>query len=393
MAYQAQIHDDPATHVLVIGVGNYTHLPDEGGGGPPAQGSAYASGLTKISTSVPSATRVANWFLDSFQNTERPLGSIDILLSGEAFLRKGKPAPDKVPTPTFLNIRTAFREWRERCHANELNHAVFYFCGHGMEASSHYLLAEDVFADEGAIPENFIDLDATLTRMKECQATTQLYFIDACRTTFSHKLESIHAKESPQGRFGRPLLTSGVALDFNDRNAFIYKSSKKRGLPALARTQQESYFVEALIECLDHFGAGNDFGTGQFTVRMESLKEALNERLQRMAVKYAQPALGLGLQTDPGLPLHDPNLHFIAPADALVQSSVQITPPPAHAVAEIRLQGPQSHSRSPSEAPWLLEIPPGDYDVTVDFPGTPYAPLTFRRNVTMPRYPISGQAV
>jgi hypothetical protein len=384
MAYRQGLVSDPATHVLIIGVDDYTHLPPQGGGGGPVtRGDVYAPGLTKLSTATPSAEHVAEWFLDpgGFRHPQRPLASLNILVSAGSF--RG----EAVPRPTFSAIRTAFSEWRDRCHTHEDNNAVLYFCGHGMEESSHYLLPEDIFDDPAAPDENFIELDATIKFMGQCRASTQLYFIDACRTPFPHKLEGIRDNLIQQRReFGRTLIRPQPNPAFFQRHAMEFKSAITRGLPASARVGQETYFAEALVECVRHYGAADDANSGEYWVRIESLREALQERMRRKAIEHAIADLGCSCKVDEIHPTKNPALHLIEPHDVLVQSQVMLLPEVAHQAATIKLIGANTYEHLPAPGPWVDEMVPGLYNVSVSFKhpivGKPKSPAY----LTMPTY-------
>lgn len=382
----------PSTHVLIVGVDDYKHLPREDGGGPQVAGHEYAPGLTKISTAAPSAQRLANWFLNGFTNPQRPLGSLDVLLSTGAFSEGAKP-PTAVATPTFENLKTAFRQWRDRCAAHDNNHAIFYFCGHGFEESSHYLLPEDALDDPGDVTGKFIDFDATLTLMGQCRARAQLYFVDACRSPFSKRLQDIRkaAMEAAinQGQAPRPLgkalLGNEAGPFFEPRNAVIYKSAGRKGAPAKSRRGQESYFVEALIECLKNFGAANDFGSGEHWVRIESLRDALQERMRRSSRKNSLEEVGFDFDPFRFNPNLNPDLHLIA--SPIVQTKIQLDPSSRHTETTIELEGPKKYSCPPGPGPWEHEMEPGIYDVTFNFdpPLPKRGPM--KKVLSMPVYP------
>ncbi len=394
MAYREGLAADPATHVLVIGVDDYRHLPYEGGGGGPrTRGDDYAPGLTKISTAGPSAELIADWFLDAsgFNNPQRSLGSLDILLSSGNFKAAGGVV-EAVAKPTFSAIRSAFAAWRDRLHAHEDNHAILYFCGHGMEEINHYLLPEDVLDDPAAVDENFIDLDATIVRMAQCRASTQLYFIDACRSPFPHKLSAISTNVLSTGgkTFGRALIAPPASAASFRRNAMVFKSALKKGQPAKARVGKESYFAEALVECLNHFGADDDANSGEYWVHIDSLQKALFERMRRKAVQYGIPGLGCDFDAKSLRPEARPDLHLIAAAKAKVQSHVVLVPDAAHAEATIKLSanqpGGQTYERLPSPEAWIDELVPGAYDVSASFNSSGYRNPKSPALVMMPTY-------
>lgn len=61
------------------------------------------------------------------------------------------------------------------------NIGVFYFCGHGVMASDHYLLAED-FGRSNAQPwAQAFDISTTIRAIEREVPGAVFYFIDACR--------------------------------------------------------------------------------------------------------------------------------------------------------------------------------------------------------------------
>jgi hypothetical protein len=105
-----------------------------------------------------------------------------MLLSGPSTYEHPDGNPQPVAPATMDNVRIAFDRWHDRCDADPENVAVFYFCGHGIEADTLALLMEDF----GKRPKNpwtqAMGFSLTRLGMTLCQAKTQFYFIDACRS-------------------------------------------------------------------------------------------------------------------------------------------------------------------------------------------------------------------
>ena len=166
---------DTALHALIIGVGDYPHLP--GGTGTTTQADL---GLGQVSTPVPSALAVCNWASTEYGNAAAPLGSIELLISA----RDPYDVPlggISVDRATEANVRDAVQRWLQRADRNPGNIALFYFCGHGVEKDNQYLLLEDYGANQYQPTEASIDLNGFHTGMLSCKAGTQLFFADACR--------------------------------------------------------------------------------------------------------------------------------------------------------------------------------------------------------------------
>lgn len=168
--------DGPATHALVIGVSYYRHLP--GGAGPFLDNPL---GLAQLSAPEASARQVLSFLTDEYRHAGAPLATVELLMTPMS-----GPAPETVSgepleSPTMASVRTAVQRWFGRCNSDPGNVAFFYFCGHGIERDSQYLLMEDFGAFEPALLENTLDLIAFHRGLAQCAAGTQLSFIDACR--------------------------------------------------------------------------------------------------------------------------------------------------------------------------------------------------------------------
>jgi len=372
------------THVFIVGVDAYQHLPAPGGNGAGLNGPKYAPGLNQLNTAVISASLIANWFLSLFQSAEHPLASLDILLSPGSFTETGKAAVS-VPEALFKNIRDAAAEWRERAHSNQNNHALFFFIGHGMEGTDHYLLPMDAFADVNAPAENLIMLHRTISRMLSCRAAMQAFFVDACRSPLSPPLKT--QETDPQG-IGRALLaTSSIT---NNRHAPLFRSAKAKGLPAAGRNGRETFFTEGLLDCLRRLGADDDNGSGDFWIYADSLRQSLAERMRRLSLQNQ-----LSLDCDFDLKDHsepDAPLHQINAADCRVQASLTVQPtqmlPSTHLRMESTVAG--LFERQPQSDPWLTEVPPEIYTVSGLDPVslTPLQPPRLRQFV-MPVQPFT----
>lgn len=80
----------PGTHAIVVGIGRYPWL--EGGGKPTFNKS---EGMEQLTSPPASAREFANWLLDTYDNPEAPLASVDLLLSdakSQQFTRGRRPA-------------------------------------------------------------------------------------------------------------------------------------------------------------------------------------------------------------------------------------------------------------------------------------------------------------
>jgi hypothetical protein len=96
LVFLDEAHDSgkPGTHVLVIGVGKYTY-------GKGAGASPVAGDLRQLTLPPISARAIADWFIGSFKNTEKPLVSVSLLISEEQS-QAYKPGRPNGATPINL---------------------------------------------------------------------------------------------------------------------------------------------------------------------------------------------------------------------------------------------------------------------------------------------------
>lgn len=365
------------THVLLVGVDSYTHLPNEDGSTPGANGTIHAPGLHRLSTSVPSIERLANWFLagavgqPGFQSAQHPLASLDILLSPGQFHENGKAAVS-VREATFKNIRDAAHAWRERAHSSRQNRALFFFVGHGMEGNDHYLLPADAFEDSNAPGENLIKLHAMITRMGSCKAGVQMFFVDACRSRLGDDLQTT---ENDGEDFCAPFLRAQPSNQ--DRHVPVYLAAAAKGMPAIGRSQQPTFFTEGLLDCLNHHGAEDNGGFGDFWVTVNSLRDALTERMSRLSLLHGRALTCDFIDKSYQPPSISLNLHRIPDAECRVLAQVNVIPETRLFDSHMRIEGGTVLlERSPSAIPpaanepkaWFAELPPGNYHVSARDP-------------------------
>ncbi len=168
----------PSTHVLLVGVGHYAY-----GRGP---GASLVGGDLEQLTSPPiSARAMADWFLNSFQNREKPLASLSLVIS-EAQPRPYQSPRDGVaiqpPAATLDGVQDAAKCWAARAGANKENLAVFYFCGHGASLGQAAALLLEDFGKPGAEFDGAIEFDTLRGTMRNSPAIQQAFLLDCCRT-------------------------------------------------------------------------------------------------------------------------------------------------------------------------------------------------------------------
>lgn len=254
----------PATHALVVGVGEYPWLI----GGTEQANAALAEGMGQLSSPPASARAITDWLLGSHADPTAPLATIDLLLSaadGEQSYRPEGGDTVAVDMAEKEALVAAIRAWRTRCDSHPGNVALFFFCGHGVGRGFDLaLLARDF----GAEPEQPFDHSIWFEGMKEamrsCAATRQLYFVDACRVHSRNLMEDYAARLDSVMRVRTPF-TIGL------RQSTYYATTS--GAPAFGRPGRPSLFTENLIKGLRGLGA-ND-ARGEWWIETTGLQRAL----------------------------------------------------------------------------------------------------------------------
>jgi hypothetical protein len=262
---QAGANNKARTHVLVVGVGKY-----------------QAAAIPALTTSVYGAWAFTDWMLNRFRQDNRPLGSIEMLLSPADALGDWKPAApsaeklglengDKLPveTATFANIKDAFARWLQRAGSCPQNAAFLYFSGHGVWKSVPLLLPEDAQLPTATQPaDHLIDIQQTETNLFNTPPSIQCFFIDACQEITPALLQSTDAV--PGEALRRPVNAPAIP----DRDAWLYIGSYT-GAKAYGPDNDAPFFTQELLKCLERRGAGSSLGDGTWIVTTSSLRMAL----------------------------------------------------------------------------------------------------------------------
>jgi hypothetical protein len=360
---------DAQLHVLLVGVSRYPNLP----GTPafdPKRSAKRTFGLGQLTSPRLSASALADWFLTKHDNPDTPLGSMELLLSPAEY----EPDPDaaarlgvaagsgiSVLPATFDAIKEAAGRWFDRLHALRENIGVFYFCGHGLEASDRYLLAADFASDPNNLDQGIINFQQTFRNMARCQASTQCFLLDACRD--SPDQLRIAAAE---GKVGRPIVDprSGPLLG---RNAPIYHAAAPEK-PAFGPPGEKSYFAGAVVDCLNGMAARAGGDKRFYSIDHASLALALPEHVDRLAERHT---LELRCLTDGGdaqLPAL-PELHR-APSPVNVLTTIFCRPRAADSVAQLSVTDAAGKTtpRPPNgRGPWRVTLQSGKHTVSAKF--------------------------
>ncbi|MFB9982628.1 caspase family protein [Mesorhizobium kowhaii] len=287
LVFESQaIKGDPtaaATHVLLIGCGEYPSIAKAG----------YGS-LKPLSSPRLSVDAIANWFLtgvdalpagqakdssEAFFNSEAPLGSLAMLTSpNNAF---ATPFGSSItPTrPTIANIRAAYLAWLERVALNPGSRGVFYYCGHGVsDGLTQYLVADDLGEDLNNTWDAVFHLTNTLQASIRKARASLFYFIDACMELSEEMINQIDSPRALLGgkRTGTPTTNEWAILRATTANRVAY--APEGGV---------AKFTAALLAALKgHCGLQHPSGNG-YGVGIASLREAISAFLE-----FEQPDAG-----------------------------------------------------------------------------------------------------
>lgn len=179
-----ELVDAPGTHVLIIGVSRYRHLP---GGEEPTETAANLN-MLQLSGAARSASEFAAWMMKEYRNPIAPLSSLRVLLSPAPTEQVNQSVADlmkETTTATAANVRRELREFRAACNHHRNNVAVVYVAGHGVQFSKNgaTVLLHDCGSDAfNNILDGAIDMASVHEGFNHSDtAQTQFWFVDACR--------------------------------------------------------------------------------------------------------------------------------------------------------------------------------------------------------------------
>jgi hypothetical protein len=346
------------THALVIGVGKYPRLA--GGDAPVTE--AESDGMRQLSSPPVSARAIATWLLDKYNDPQKPLASLALLLSEEEQVPFENPRTGRhdVDVATIDNIVEAVTQWYDRGDSHADNRLVFYFCGHGIsQGEDMALLAADLFADRYNPLNGALNFTALMGGLKRCRASEQVLFVDACRSNSDVLIErsgTRFAGRSPLGAGMRP-------LEFPRRLHIPYYATLA-GDRSYARPGQVSLFTEALLKSLA--GAASDAPEGDWYVNTSRLHEAIDHFMHQP--QFAGAVAGVQVPSVGELPVFV--LHRL-PDLPVVPVYVGCEPVTDNAEAEFvcRENGTERLRRAAQdidgedpECEWAIELAAGNYD-------------------------------
>ncbi|MBY5841305.1 caspase family protein [Rhizobium leguminosarum] len=175
LVYERSRHG-PATHVFIVGVGEYEFGRGRGE-------SEVAENLDQLTSPPISARAVADWFIEHFDNPDAPLGSVSLLISGDTSLYTRKDGHQiDVERADLRSVKAAIVAWERRISSHPDNIAVFYFCGHGISSGQKAALLLSDYGHPDYAYEPAIDLDLLKGTLRNSNADRQLFLFDCCRT-------------------------------------------------------------------------------------------------------------------------------------------------------------------------------------------------------------------
>lgn len=271
--------DAPGTHVLLIGIGAYPYLED-GESYDPEEHEENAMGMAQLNAPPVSMRRLADWFLDHFNNADRPLASVALILSEAEPATYSHPRAGEdiaVPSGTIIEVQKAVAAWTKRASVHRDNATIFAFCGHGVQSGDAVLLCRDY----GEIPQSrfqgAIDFEQFRIALSTNQPDTQLFLIDACRTPDTEN--ALLGQVTP----GNPLLDM-QSLQKRDGApaAQCVQFATSLYTEAWGRTDGPSLFTEVLIKALAGGAADH---TQDWWVTTGRLHTTLSTYLQRVSAE------------------------------------------------------------------------------------------------------------
>jgi hypothetical protein len=354
------------THVMIVGVGSYTHVPD---GEDPRLVSGM--GLTQLTSPPISAKALATWFLTRHRSDLAPLASVELLLSPsqsfdppEGATVPIEPATVPIEPATMANIAQAFNGWYERCDSHTGNHAIFYFCGHGIEKGNLALLAEDFGANPNMLFANAFDFNLSHRAMYQNRAKLQFFIADACRSVPREVLDLLG--------FNPPALKDPVAQGQAPEDAPRLFATGPDDL-AWGRSNQPTLFAEAFLRVLEGIGSRRAAGDRRWQVTTGRIGEATATVLAQMSLEEGTPRQQCRMSGDwtGRTAVHDLS------EPPMVPVVVGCDPSSAADCATFELtKGSRSYRRDPEPGEWKIEVPADVYDLRASFSLSQYRPCS-----------------
>jgi hypothetical protein len=273
----------PGTHVLIVGVGKYAF----GKGG---SASTVAGDLRQLSSPPVTARALADWFIETFRNSKKPLASVSLLVSEAVAAPYVPPRPAgaaavNVPSATLANVKQAAGHWADRLRANQDNLAVFCFCGHGASLGQQAALLLEDFGAPGADFDAAVDVDILRGTMKNSPAIQQTFLFDCCRT----KADDLYRNEPSIGSriVSIPAFQRGHAIP--PQQFVLFPTID--GEEAFGIKGEVSVFSRSILDALSFAAADSTTGVWRTTTGsvLSAVDQLVRHRLPELLTKRSKP--------------------------------------------------------------------------------------------------------
>lgn len=360
----------PKTHVLVVGVSDYTHLDPAG---PTYPGSSRTYGLRKLSSPALSALAFAKWIVENRATIPGGLASVRLLIAPSPAELQSPDWPSVWPSayvaqaPTLQGFTDAVYEWKKALSHDNAKRGVFYYAGHGIQKTKDNiaLLLSDFGAPGVPVLKSAVELANIVQGLAPDPevpeiAQEQFYFVDACRV-----------RPEIVGRFSALQTTAlfDIESSYDLRSTPILFATANEA-EAEARAGGVSYFCEALLGAFETATEGAVQIEGQvvYPVTSEILREIVLRRLEEMSAAQTPMLGGVVSSAVFRYITQRPNVDIVlslAPNEAVQGATISML-----------LDGFAPHTFSPNQPdhPYRRRIPMGIYEVAVDWPPAAWPP-------------------
>jgi hypothetical protein len=382
LLYSNENGGQPGTHVFAVGVGSHPHLL-----GGTKKLANKPLGLKQLSSPPVSTKALIDWFFApilapgsiGFSNVLAPLSTVEALVSDLAPLAVETPTGAKQLDPaTRDNIQIAFESWLGRLSSNPDNIGVFYFCGHGLMVSEHFLVAED-FGRSNAQPwSQAFDISTTIKAVEREAAGTFYFFIDACREIARDVATTLGANPN--------------ALQAVDLNKKVIRKSVTTiyatGEGELAFAPQGgnvSRFTSALLSAMSGYAGIKAPGTSTWNVDGECIAAAVRQLLEYDALEASGTA-GTGKQVSEQS-LQGSSIPLLRlTAAPKVKVWLDLTPAQRRALYEIYLVSAKGSrfAQTQLDRIFKIDVPRGFYEVGANDPAGALPPVVHPEEELVP---------
>lgn len=265
------LQNSPATHALVIGVGQYS-----------------SNRLSSVTSPPIAARAITAWLLDAvlsrdstgFNNPACPLGSVATLLSEQPSGGLSELEGAFVPRANFQNVKAAIRAWVARGRTHSDNLLFLFIASHGESFGRRTaVLLEDYGTDEDDVTAGMTEIEQFVEALSNVVPKAQLLIFDCCRMPTQLGLRF-------DQEFGSRLLNPSSSHDSVGHRPHVLRSTGL-GTEAYGQKNAPTLFTQALVEALRGLAASpNDrwtidtYGLGQITARLLELRTRHGEPLQ-----------------------------------------------------------------------------------------------------------------